>query len=91
VTLNKFDEKDQRKIISNFEVATKGKILSRIPSQFNYNKNNQGAFYYLGTYGYTRPFTNPSSSHLVRAFSSTLYSGRPSDILDQSPKATCTT
>jgi hypothetical protein len=56
-----------------------------------YNAKNQGSLYYLGTYGYTKSYKNPSSSKLVRAFNSTLYSGRPSDILEPSEKAKCTT
>jgi hypothetical protein len=65
--------------------------MTRVPEAFIYNAKNQGALYYLGTYGYTKPYKNPSSSKLARAFNSTLYAGRPADIIEPSEKAKCTT
>jgi hypothetical protein len=57
-------------------------VFDRVPTVISPTEDNRGVFYYLGTKGYSQKYKNPSLAHEVRCFTSTLYSGRPSMILD---------
>ena len=59
--------------------------VKRVPLEFAYDAVSQldcGVLHYLGTLGYSQPWANPDNYRKqVRSFSSSLYRGRPSDIL----------
>ena len=59
-------------------------IYTAVPEEFTYDPASQecGALFYLGTLGYSQPWSNPDSQRKqVRSFASSLLQGRPSDVL----------
>lgn len=55
-----------------------------VPSEFVYEHDfdNNGAMFYLGTFGYQAGWRNPDSvAKQVSTFGSSLFSGRPEDLL----------
>jgi len=59
-------------------------IYTAVPEEFVYDAASRecGALYYLGTVGYSQPWSNPDCQRKqVRSFASSLNKGRPSNIV----------
>ena len=63
--------------------AQKSKSLMNRPKEFVFQSHfdEEGALYYLGSLGKSRPYQNPHTIEQVQAFSSSIGRGKPEDIL----------
>lgn len=56
---------------------------SSISFIYEYDFDQNGVFYYMGTKGHNRPFTNPHTAGYMKVFSSSLGKGQLSDLVNR--------